>query len=130
MGDGYWVLGRRKPTPNTYHPSPLRSLAPICLDLAQEPRRLELLPTITAGGPGEMQPLAGARHGHIAQPALLLDPLGRAQAAFVWQRTLLQAGHEDNRPLQPFGSVDGQQLNLLAIVLLLVHAGHQRNFLE
>src|SRR5690349_4851510 len=109
MGDGCWVLGRRNLTPITHHLSPLRPLAPIRLDLTQKARGFELLSAVTAGSPGKVQALAGTGHRHVAQSALLLDALRRAQAALVRQRALLQPSHEYDRPLQPLGTVDSQQ---------------------
>jgi hypothetical protein len=74
----------------------------------------------------QVETVTGAGDGHVHQPPLLLQPVALLCCVLVREKTLLEAGDEDDVELQPLGGMDGHQLNCFLSLARLVLAGLQR----
>jgi hypothetical protein len=80
---------------------------------------------------GKIKPLAGAGHGDVHQPALLLQPSRPWLTEFsCGKQPLLQPGDEDDVEFQPLGGMHRHQLHRLLPLAGLVLAGFQRGVRE
>ena len=81
----------------------------------------------------EVQPLAGAGDPDVAEPALLLELVGVAEAAGVREDTVFHAGEEHHRVLEALGGVqrhEGDRALLVAVAVGGVEVGDQGDRLE
>ena len=81
-------------------------------------------------GTGEVQPLLGACHGHIAQPPLLLHLILLADGPDAGEDTLLGSYHKDHRELQPLGGVHGHHHHAVLVRIVVVQVGIQGDLVQ
>ena len=81
--------------------------------------------TLANGGPRKPQLLTCPRQGDITQAALFLDAGGIGQRALVGQRAFFKPRRKHDRPFEPLGGMDGQQLHRIAAVVFAVQRRHQ-----
>ena len=73
----------------------------------------------------------GARDGHVGESALLLD-LGVAprDGLHAREKPLLHAGEKHDGKLQPLCAVHRHQNNGVCRLVVAIHVGHERRFLQ
>ena len=81
-------------------------------------------------GIGHGKMLAGAGHGHIAQPPLLLHLLLVAHGAVAGEQAILHAHHEHLREFQALGAVHGHHHHAVVALLGAVQIGVQRHLVQ
>ena len=106
--------------------------------LVEEPRRRVVRGRPPGGAddrPRDVEPLLGAGHADVREPALLLELGLVAERPGVREDAVLEAGQEHDRELQALGGVQGHQRDHPGVVALgsvgdLVGVGDQRHPLE
>jgi hypothetical protein len=78
----------------------------------------------------QIEAVAGTRHGDVHQPSFLLQAVALLRRVLVREKTLFEAGDEDDIELESLGSMHGHQLDRFLALAGLMLAGLQRGVRE
>ena len=102
-------------------------------NLEQEPRRQRGLahpPRCPAPSVRQVQPAHRPGHADVREAALLLELLLVVEGPAVREHALLEPGDEDDRELEAFRRVEGDQRDRVGVALVGVLVGDERGLLE